>query len=113
MQRREVHVTRDQLIADVWQRLPATKHALGRERVERCIGRVLKQWPVATMRHCGPVECGVMGRHMARHVERQERAEYGMGFIGLLLLSSVISAIVRVLIERWLENRETMMEAVK
>jgi hypothetical protein len=54
----------------------------------------------------------VVGQHLAKSIERQERAEYGMGFIASIILAAIISEIVKILLRRWLENRVEMLEAL-
>lgn len=106
-------MTRDELVTDVWASLSATKHLAGRRRVERIIGRTLKAWPLPVLAQCDAQQTEVVGKYLARTIERQERAEYGMGFFTALLLSAIVSEIVKRLVARWLENRTGMMEAMQ
>jgi len=103
-------MTLDELTADVWQELPVTKHLLGRRRVDRIVARTLRAWPAPVLAQCDDNQTQVVGRYLARGVERQERAEYGMGFFAMLILSAMVSEIVKILIRRWLENRTEMLE---
>ena len=105
-------MTRDEFIDDVWASLPARKHLLGRARVGRIVERALKEWPVPVLVQCDAKQTDVVGKHFARRLERQER-EYGMGFLASIILAAIISEIVKRLVQRWLENRTAMMEAVK
>ena len=102
---------RDALTAAVWDELPAMKHLIGRRRVERVIGRTIDKWPVPVLCQCDAGESEVVGKYLARSVERAERAEYGMGFFASIILASLISEIVKIMLRRWLENRTAMMEA--
>jgi hypothetical protein len=105
-------MTRDELVADVWDSLPMRKHLLGRERVGRIVERALREWPIPVLYQCDAKQTEVVAKHFARRLERQER-EYGMGFLASIILAAIISEIVKILIRRWLENRSEMMEAVK
>ena len=105
-------MTRDELITAVWDELPKTRYLLGRRRVDRLTARCLKRWPVPVLYQCDPQQTNVVGEHLARSIERQERAEYGMGFLASIILAAIISEIVKILIRRWLENRTEMLEAL-
>lgn len=106
-------MTRQELTDAVWAELPASRYLIGRKRGERLIARALDRWPVPVLCQCDYQETVVVGEHLARSIERHERAEYGMGFIASIILAAIISEIVKILIRRWLENRSEMMEAVK
>jgi hypothetical protein len=105
-------MTCDQLIADVWNSLPMRKHLLGRERVGRIVERALKEWPVPVLYQCDAAQTNVVAKHFARRLERQER-EYGMGFLASVILAAIIGEIVKKIVQRWLENRTEMLEAMK
>ena len=105
-------MTRSELTAAVWEELPKTRYLLGRRRVDRLIERTLKKWPVPVLYQCDAAQTNVVGQHLARSIERQEAAEYGMGFIASVLLAAIIGEIVKILIRRWLENRTEMLEAL-
>jgi hypothetical protein len=105
-------MTRDELIADVWNSLPMRKHLLGRERVGRIVERALKEWPVPVLYQCDAAQTNVVAKHFARRLERQER-EYGMGFLASVILAAIIGEIVKKIVQRWLENRTEMLEAMK
>jgi hypothetical protein len=105
-------MTRDELIADVWDSLPVRKHLLGRERVNRIVERALKEWPVPVLYQCDAKQTHVVAKHFARRLERQER-EYGMGFLASIILAAIISEIVKRIVQRWLDNRKEMLEAMQ
>ena len=105
-------MTRDELIADVWDSLPMRKHLLGRERVGRIVERALKEWPVPVLYQCDAAQTNVVAKHFARRLERQER-EYGMGFLASVILAAIIGEIVKKIVQRWLENRTEMLEAMR
>jgi hypothetical protein len=105
-------MTRDELTADVWDSLPMRKHLLGRERVERIVERALKEWPIPVLYQCDAQQTQVVAKHFARRLERQER-EYGMGFLASIILAAIISEIVKKIVQRWLDNRGEMLEAMQ
>jgi UbiD family decarboxylase len=105
-------MTRDELIAEVWESLPMRKHLLGRERVGRIVERALKQWPIPVLYQCDAGQTQIVAKHFARRLERQER-EYGMGFLASIILAAIISEIVKKIVQRWLENRTEMLEAMQ
>lgn len=106
-------MTQDDLIASVYDELSARKNLAGKARVRRIIARSIKAWPAPVLMQCDDAQTEVVGKYFARSMERQERAEYGMGFFASIILAAIISEIVKVLIRRWLENRTEMMEALR
>lgn len=106
-------MTREDLEQYVWERLPARKMLLGRARVNRIVTTTLRGWPVPVMRQCDEAEGDVVGKYLARSIERQERAEYGMGFLASIVLAAIISEIVKILIRRWFESSEARLAIVE
>ena len=105
-------MTREELVADVWDSLPMRKHLLGRERVGRIIERALREWPIPVLYQCDAGQTQIVAKHFARRLERQER-EYGMGFLASIILAAIISEIVKKIVQRWLDNRAEMLEAMQ
>jgi UbiD family decarboxylase len=105
-------MTREELIADVWDSLPMRKHLLGRERVGRIVERALREWPIPVLYQCDAGQTQIVAKHFARRLERQER-EYGMGFLASIILAAIISEIVKKIVQRWLDNRGEMLEAMQ
>ena len=105
-------MTRDQFTSEVWESLPIRKHLLGRDRVGRIVERALKEWPVPMLYQCDAGQTQIVAKHFAKRLERQER-EYGMGFIASIILVAIISEIVKRIVQRWLENRTGMLEAMQ
>jgi hypothetical protein len=105
-------MTREELVADVWDSLPVRKHLLGRERVGRIVERALKEWPIPVLYQCDAGQTQIVAKHFARRLERQER-EYGMGFLASIILAAIISEIVKKIVQRWLDNRGEMLEAMQ
>jgi UbiD family decarboxylase len=105
-------MTREELVADVWDSLPVRKHLIGRERVGRIVERALKEWPIPVLYQCDAGQTQIVAKHFARRLERQER-EYGMGFLASIILAAIISEIVKKIVQRWLDNRGEMLEAMQ
>jgi hypothetical protein len=105
-------MTREELVADVWSSLPVRKHLIGRERVGRIVERALREWPIPVLYQCDAGQTQIVAKHFARRLERQER-EYGMGFLASIILAAIISEIVKQIVQRWLDNRGEMLEAMQ
>jgi UbiD family decarboxylase len=105
-------MTREELTADVWDSLPMRKHLLGRERVGRIVERALKEWPIPVLYQCDAGQTQIVAKHFARRLERQER-EYGLGFLASIILAAIISEIVKKIVQKWLDNRGEMLEAMQ
>jgi len=105
-------MTREELVADVWDSLPMRKHLIGRERVGRIVERALKEWPIPVLYQCDAGQTQIVAKHFARRLERQER-EYGMGFLASIIMAAIISEIVKKIVQRWLDNRGEMLEAMQ
>lgn len=95
--------------ADVWARLPATKYLAGRKRVRRMVERAVLAWPVDDITECFGVEpvgdwhkvdSGKLGKISAKLGNRIAYDEYGS--ILAMLFIGLASAIVQVLLEWWL-----------
>lgn len=99
-------MTRDAITQYVWEQLPARKFLAGRERVNRIVARTLSEWPIGVLRQCDAGEAQVVATHLARGIERRERAEYGMGFFAMVFLSAIVSEIVKIILRKWLESSE-------
>lgn len=102
-------MTLEELHQSVWNDLPATKRVAGRWRVSRIIDRALKKWPVAVLRQCDQKESDVVGVHLARTIQAEEK-QVGMGFITAIILSTLISEIIKQLMKKWWANRDEMTE---
>jgi hypothetical protein len=96
----------------VWDSLSVRKHLIGRERVGRIVERALKEWPIPVLYQCDAGQTQIVAKHFARRLERQER-EYGMGFLASIILAAIISEIVKKIVQRWLDNRGEMLEAMQ
>ena len=106
-------MTREDLEQYVWERLPARKMLLGRARVNRIVTTTLRGWPVPVMRQCDEAEGQVVGKYLARTIERQERAECGMGFFAAVILSALIGEIIKILLRKWFESTDARLAIVE
>lgn len=95
----------------VWDRLPSMRRSLaGRRAVGRVVRRAVKTWPVPVLEQCDAGEAEVVGVHLARSIERNMRHEVGMGILLTLVLSAVISEVVKILVRWWLERQENQAD---
>ena len=95
------------LQSHVYHELPMLQRTVtGRRTVYRIVASAVRHWPGTVLRQCDDGEAQVVGVHFGRQLERIARREYGMGIILTLVLSAVISEIVKVLIRWWMERHE-------
>lgn len=98
-------MTRDELDDYVWSRLSVRKHAAGRRVVSRIVADAVRDWPAAALARSDYGEVHAFGGIYAKGLARRQQ-QYGMGIILTLVLSAVISEVVKVLIRWWMESRE-------
>jgi len=98
-------VTRDELDAYVWSQLSVRKHAAGRRVVSRIVADAVRDWPSAAMARSDHGEVQAFGSIYAKSLARRQQ-QYGMGIILTLVLSALISEVVKTLIRWWLESRD-------
>ena len=107
-------MTLDELQSHVWSQLPAVPRTLGGRRiVNRIVARAVRGWPVPVLEQCDAGETQVVAQHYTKTVERAVRHEYGMGILLTLVLSALVSEVVKILVRWWLErseNREAMRQ---
>ena len=106
-------MTLSELQADTYAALPVVPRTLaGRFVVNRIVRRAVAGWPVPVLEQCDAAQTAVVGKYEARRVERQIKEEFGMGIILTLVLSALVSEVIKYLVKRWLENREEMRALV-
>jgi hypothetical protein len=98
-------MTRHELADCVYSELPWRLRLAGRDVVGRVVEDAVRLWPVPVLRHCDVGESEVVGRFLSRSLRRRSQ-HYGTGIILTLLLSAVISEVVKILLRWWLERRE-------
>jgi hypothetical protein len=105
-------MTLDELQTHVWEQLPTVPRTLGGRRiVNRIVRRAVKGWPIPVLEQCDASATQVVAKHYTKTVERAVKHEYGMGIILTLVLSALVSEVVKILVRWWLErqeNREAM-----
>jgi hypothetical protein len=89
---------RDNLCNEVWDRLPGSKHLLGRKRVNRLIDRAVGAWPVPVFSNAENNEERLLFADAYAH--RLARNEFGS--VMVLLFIGLCTALVQVLLEWWL-----------
>ena len=99
------------LEAYVWERLPSMRRTMaGRHAVGRVVHRTVKTWPVPVLEQCNADETEVVGKQLAKNIERNMRHEVGMGIILTLVLSALVSEVVKILVRWWLERQENQAD---
>jgi hypothetical protein len=89
---------RENIVEDVWQRLPATKSLLGRARVRKLTESAVRAWPMYQLGECqSEDEREQLVKDYARKLARQE-----YGSIMVILMIGLVTALVRVILEWWL-----------
>lgn len=100
-------MTLDQLQSHVWDRLPSVPRTLGGRRiVNRIVARAVMGWPIPVLEQCDAGETQIVAQHYTKSVERAVKAEYGMGILLTLVLSALVSEVVKILVRWWLESRD-------
>ena len=89
----------------IWHSLPATKYIAGRRVVRRIARRAAERFPTEIMESISMQGRARMLEQMASNVEREERQQYGMGIILTLVLSALISEIVKALWAWWVSSK--------
>ena len=106
-------MTLDELQADIWAELPKVPRTLGGRRMaDRIVSRAVYGWPVAVLEQCNAEHTEEVAREYTKSMGRRMRHELGMGIILTLVLSALISEIVKALVKRWMANREGMRALV-
>ena len=89
----------------IWHSLPATKYIAGRRVVRRIAKRAAERFPSEIMASISMQGRARLLEQMADNVEREERQQYGMGIILTLVLSALISEIVKALWAWWTASK--------
>ena len=89
----------------IWHGLPATKYIAGRRVVRRIVKRAAERFPSEIMASISMQGRARLLEQMADNVEREERQQYGMGIILTLVLSALISEIVKALWAWWTASK--------
>ena len=94
----------EDLEAYVWSDLPAMKYLAGRRRVARLTRRCAKRFPSGVMAEASPSGQAMIMDEIHKSVERTERANYQMGVILALILSALLSEIIKALFRWWVNS---------
>jgi len=108
-----------QLQEYLWGRLGARKHGVGRPFVDNAVTRLIAHWPFVEPTESLPKATAPEFGRLSSTVSEEMRG-YGnyrrkYGFVWAIVLSAVVSQLVKLLIEWWLERREnrTAMSCMK
>ena len=88
----------------VWSNLPAMRLLAGRRLVARLTRRCAKRFPCGVLAVASPEGQATVLEEIHRAVERTERANYQMGVILTLILSALLTEIVKALFQWWRQS---------
>lgn len=95
-----------------WKRLGVRKHIAGRKAVDDLVEIAVQNWEPEYLRRIDHQDSlAVFESEMLANMKRvyQAGGDYGnaeYGFIWVFILSSIASALIKILIEWWLSRRE-------
>jgi hypothetical protein len=91
----------------VWRKIGFRKHLVGKAGVATAVRRSISGWPTRTDRvsMAYPKEQAALHQYVMAGMPGQGDRPDQYGFIWAAILSLVISQIIKVLLEWWLENR--------
>ena len=91
----------DDLQAHVWSRLSLRKHLAGRATCDRLVRRVVRRWPTVLMHDSSTGNQAIVMEGMTLSVTRGERATVQCGVILTLILSALITELVKAIWAWW------------
>jgi len=92
----------EDLEAHVWSRLSLRKHAAGRDTVGRLVRRIVRRWPSVLMRDSAMSgNQAIVMEGMRLSVERGERSNVTMGIFLTIILSALISEVIKIILAWW------------
>lgn len=94
----------EDLDAYVWSNLPAMKYLAGRRLVSRLTKRCARQFPSTVMVSVTDEGRDAVLEQLHKTVERHERQNYKMGFILTMILSALLTEIIKALFAWWLAS---------
>ena len=103
-----------QLQAHLWQKCGAKKLLMGKPAVDRASELLITQWPYRMMGDDGIRARAVddLQRGVMEQMQGYEGRNQRYGFIWMLLLSAVISQLIRLLLEWWLKSEDNQREMI-
>lgn len=105
-------MTRDELADMVYAELPYRLRIAGRSVVGRIVDDAVSSWPSPVLRQCDAGQSQVVADALT-HSMRRRRQQYGMGIVLTLILSALISEVVKIMLRWWLERSEHRMAIVE
>jgi len=94
-------VSIEDLEAHVWSRLSMRRHVAGRAVVGRLVRRIVRRWPAVLMDESTIGNQAIVMEGMTLSVERGERANVTMGVFLTLIISTLITEIVKAIWAWW------------
>lgn len=94
-------MTREEVYASLWHKLPASKHLIGRRGVRRVADNIVKRWEPLSMSMQKAREQKIVRDNLSEIVAKDT-----YGSIMLMLFIGLVSAAVQALLEWWLLSEE-------
>lgn len=102
-----------QLQQYVWKGLGPRKHLVGRSAVDKAIGECVSRWPwsydTAVMPTVESPSVKELSDTVTAALQGYEGRDKKYGVIWTLLLSAVVSQLVRLLVDWWIKRRENRL----
>jgi hypothetical protein len=95
----------------VWERLPARKHALGKEVVFDCVSAAAQEWPDGILGHTQSGDTGevIAVTELAKSVKRHIALTYGesrFGSLWILALQILLPILIDIMLRWWRSRKE-------
>jgi hypothetical protein len=87
----------------IWSGLSARKHLAGRKRVAWMVAQAVEIWPADEFRES---EIPSVEEYLRETILYRMKSEPRYGFIWTILLSALLSQVIRLIIEWWLNKAE-------
>lgn len=98
----------------VWKRLPVRKFMVGKQAIRDMVQIAVADWNPEVVQNCnGETELDIVASAMVANIKRVYQAagqyeEHGMeyGFLWVLLLQALASAVVQILLRWWFDSTD-------
>jgi hypothetical protein len=104
-------VTLEELQTWVWRELPLRKRIVGKKVVDDLVQLTIETWPAELMNHAADGEQReIVAMEVERSVRRLHQActtidATSYGVLWTFVLQALVSLVVRLILERWMERR--------
>lgn len=94
----------------VWSRLSVRRHVAGKAVVDRLVRRIVRRWPAVLMNDSSVGNQAIVMEGMTLSVERGERANVQMGVFLTLIISTLITEIVKAVWAWWRSSASKQLQ---